>query len=42
MASRRLIYLVGLLLAIIVALACALVYYARDEIAALNNADEKV
>ena len=41
MASRRLIYLVGILLAIIVVLACALVFYARDEIAALNSADEK-
>ncbi len=41
MASRRLIYVIGILLAIIVALACALVYYARDEIAALNRADDK-
>ncbi len=40
MASRRLIYLVGILLAIIVVLASALVYFARDEIAALNSADD--
>ena len=40
MASRRLIYLVGILLAIIVVLAWALVYFARDEIAALNSADD--
>ncbi len=40
MPTRRLTYLIGILLAIIVALAWALVYYARDEIAAFN-ADDK-
>lgn len=39
MASHRLVRLVGVLLIIIVALAWGLVYFARDEIAALN-ADE--
>jgi hypothetical protein len=40
MPTRRLTYVIGVLMAIIVALAWALVYYARDEIAALN-ADDK-
>ena len=34
MLARRLVYVVGVLSAIIVVLAWALVYYARDEIAA--------
>jgi hypothetical protein len=38
-ASRRLVYLVGVLVLVIVALAWALVYFARDEIAALSAAD---
>jgi hypothetical protein len=41
MTSRRLIYVIGILLVIVVLLAWALVYYARDEIAALNADDEK-
>ncbi|MDQ3261372.1 MAG: hypothetical protein M3Q00_11435 [Pseudomonadota bacterium] len=40
MATRGLNYLVGVLVAIIVLLAWALMYYARDEIAALDAADE--
>ncbi len=42
MASKRLIYLVGILLAIIVALGWGLVYFARDEIAALNSEAREV
>ena len=41
MASRRLIHLIGVLLAVIVALAGALVYFARDEIAAANADEQK-
>lgn len=40
MPSHRLVYVIGVLAAIIVVLAGTLVYYARDEIAALNAADE--
>lgn len=41
MTSRRLLYAIGILLVIVVLLAWALVYYARDEIAAMNAKDEK-
>lgn len=41
MTSRRLLYVIGILLVIVVLLAWALVYYARDEIAAMNAEDEK-
>jgi hypothetical protein len=40
MASNRLVYLVGVLLAVIVILAWGLVYFARDEIAAFSSADD--
>lgn len=41
MASRRLVHLIGVLLVIIVVLAWGLVYFARDEIAALNADEHK-
>lgn len=40
MPSRRLVYVIGVLAAIIVVLAAMLVYYARDEIAELSAAGE--
>lgn len=40
MTSRRLLYVIGVLLVITVLLAWALVYYARDEIAAMNAQEE--
>jgi hypothetical protein len=40
MTSRRLLYVIGMLLVIVVLLAWALVFYARDEIAAMNADDE--
>ena len=42
MTSNRLVYLVGVLLAVIVILAWGLVYFARDELAALNADDPNV
>jgi hypothetical protein len=41
MTTRRLTYVIGVLFALIVVLAWALVYYARDEIAAMNAGEEK-
>ena len=41
MTTRRLVNVIGVLLIIIVALASALIFYARDEIAALNAHDEQ-
>jgi hypothetical protein len=41
MSPRRLVNVIGVLLIIIVALASALVFYARDEIAALNRGDDE-
>lgn len=41
MSTRRLVNLIGVLLIITVVLAAALVYYARDEIAAFNRSDDE-
>ncbi len=41
MTSRRLTYVIGILLVIVVVLAWALVYYARDEMAAMNIEQEE-